>query len=419
MIGRLDSTEKSVTIVGAGISGLLIGYALKKRGYQVRILERTHRTGGLIETKATPSGPAETAAHSLMVTPEIRSFFEELGVSLSPVNETSRARFIYRNGKMRKFPLTLKEALHTFVRFFSKPLNPINPETATLAEWCEAYLGKPALRFLLSPFVTGVYAASPEELLLKSSFPRLVPAFPEKSLFKNIFSGNRKKSPRPEMMAPSLGMGQVVSQLTAFLEKEIEYHSEIVALPEALNLILCTPVEELAHLVREIDPDSSQALLKIKYSPIITCTVFVPESSFQGRPPRGVGVLIPRGEGLRILGVLFNSSSFPERVKKEGTHSFTVMVGGTGDPEVLNCSDSELTELISQDLGPLFGLAGPLESIEITRWKRAIPVYSRALNEAQERLHRGFCSRPGRVVFSNFSKEVSLRGLIQTLDHLE
>ncbi|NDF15028.1 amino acid oxidase, partial [bacterium] len=35
MIGRLDPDHRSVTIVGAGISGLLTGYVLKKRGWQV------------------------------------------------------------------------------------------------------------------------------------------------------------------------------------------------------------------------------------------------------------------------------------------------------------------------------------------------------------------------------------------------
>jgi oxygen-dependent protoporphyrinogen oxidase len=419
MIGRLDPSEKSATIVGAGISGLLMGYALKKKGYQVRILERSNRAGGLIETKATPSGPAETAAHSLMVTPEIDAFFKDLGVSLSAVNPSSRARYIYRNGKMRKFPLTFRETIHTLIRFFSSPLKPIDPETATLAEWCEAYLGKPALQYLLSPFVTGVYAASPEELLLKSAFPRLVPSFPEKSLFKNLFSGSRKKTLRPQMMAPTLGMGQVVSKLTEFLSHDIAFKTEINSLPDAKNLILCVPTPELAALIREVDPNSFQALQKIHYSPIITCTVFAPDSSFDGPPPRGVGVLIPRGQGLRILGVLFNSSSFPERVQKSGHHSFTVMLGGTQDPEILNHSDAQLTDLISQDLFKLFQLSGPIESIEITRWRHAIPVYSKALSDAQSSLAQGFCGKPGRLIYSNFSKDVSLRGLIQTLDHLE
>jgi oxygen-dependent protoporphyrinogen oxidase len=420
MIGRLDSSNRSATIIGAGISGLLIGHALKKKGYRIRILERSGRAGGLIETKSTPSGPAETAAHSLLVTPAMETFFESLGVPLAPVHPDSRARFIYRNGRMRKFPLTLGESLHTVIRLFSKPSAPIDSETATLAEWCEAHLGKPALDFLLSPFVTGVYAASPSELLLKSAFPSLVPTDPSRSLFWNLFFGKKTgRRPRSRMMAPTRGMGSVVDRLRSMLEEDIEYHAKIESIPEDANVILCTPASDLADLIAPDDSGAAEALRSVRYAPILTCTVFIPNESFRGSPPRGVGVLIPRGQGLRILGVLFNSSSFPDRVRAPGLQSFTVMLGGTGDPSALQLSRSELTDLIDRDLKILFHLRGPVHSLEVTRWEKAIPVYSRELSEAQARLRSGFCARKGRMVFSNFSKAVSLRGLIQALDHLE
>ncbi|NDG83960.1 MAG: hypothetical protein EBX52_02855 [Proteobacteria bacterium] len=420
MIGKLDSANRTATIIGAGVSGLLIGYALKKKGYRIRILERSDRAGGLIETKRTGAGPAETAAHSLLVTPAMESFFEELGVGLSPVHPDSRARYIYRAGKMRRFPLTFRETLHTLLRFFSRPSVPIAPDTASLADWCEAHLGKPALQYLLSPFVTGVYAAAPQELLLKSAFPSLVPADPARSLFWNLFFGkNRKKRPRSRMMAPTHGMGALIDRLRSRLENEIEYNLKIESLPEDANLIFCTPAPELADLISNADSVSAGALKSIRYSPILTCTVFIPAASFRGPPPRGVGVLIPKNEGLRILGVLFNSSAFPERTTGTDLHSFTVMAGGTADPTVLDLSNPELTDLIGRDLKSLFRLSGPVHSLEIIRWKSAIPVYSKELSDAQALLEKGLCRDPGRVVFTNFSKEVSLRGLIQALDHLD
>ena len=420
MIGRLDTSNRSATLIGAGVSGLLLGYALKKKGWSVRILERSRRAGGLIETRRTPAGPAETAAHSLLVTPAMEAFFEELGVALSPVHPGSRARYIWRKGKMRKFPLTFAESVHTLIRFFSRPARPVDPDTATLADWCEAHLGKPALEFLLSPFVTGVYAASPHELLLKSAFPSLVPGDPSRSLFWNLFlDKSRKKRPRSRMMAPTQGMGALIDRLRSRLENEIEYNCNIESPPEVANLIFCTPAPDLANLIAPADSLSANALKSIRYSPIITCTVFIPASSFRGAPPRGVGVLIPRNEGLRILGVLFNSSAFPGRTTGRDLHSFTVMAGGTGDPTVLDLPDAELTDLIGRDLDTLFGLCGNLHSIEITRWKSAIPVYSKELGDARALLEKGICSEPGRMVFTNFSKDVSLRALIQALDHLE
>jgi oxygen-dependent protoporphyrinogen oxidase len=415
MIGRLDPDHRSVTIVGAGISGLLTGYVLKKRGWQVRILERSHRVGGLIDTPVTPYGPSETAAHSLMVTPELQDFFTELGVELQEVKPESKARFIYRKGKMRRFPLTLWETITTIFRFFSPPKHPFDPQNGTLADWCEAYLGKPALRFLLAPFVTGVFAANPGELDLSISFPALIPANPRLSLFRNLIKGRKKKSTRPRMMTPKNGMLSVIERLHSHLKDEIQLHAEVSNLPEVPNLILTVPAPELARLLASVDPESSRRLQAVRYSPLITSTIFLENRSFSGKPPRGVGVLIPRDEGLRILGVLFNSSAFHGRSLSWNLQSFTVMLGGTSDPGALNLSEPALMELIGRDLARLLGLrSGPL-LMNTTLWKEAIPVYSKELKEARASLARGFCSTPGRMVFTNYSGHVSIRGMIQSL----
>ncbi len=220
------------------------------------------------------------------------------------------------------------------------------------------------------------------------------------------------------MMAPEGGMEAVVQKLRASLDAEIRFDSKITDLSTLPNLVLAVPAHTLSEMLSEQDPPSALALQSIRYAPLITCTVFIHESAFSKHSPRGVGVLIPRGEGLRILGVLFNSSAFPGRSLKVGFQSFTVMLGGTEDPSVLSLSDPELTEIINQDLDLLFNLKAPPAHLHVTRWTGAIPVYSKELSGAREALAQGFCSKPGRVVFNNYSKEVSIRGLIQSLNGL-
>lgn len=416
MIGTLRPQEKQVLIIGAGISGLLAGYFLKKQGYQVQIREASSRTGGLIDSKHCEHGISESAAHSLLITPDIQSFFDEIGVELIPVHPKSRARFIYRNGKPRRMPLRFFEILYTLFRFFCKPNPSLIGERATLADWCRSYLGKPALQFLLSPFITGVYATAPEELNAKITFPKLFSLNPSNSLFQILRA--RPKSPRAQMMTPKKGMLDVVQKLSLLLKDEITLNSPLHEIPNfSGNLIFCIPTAELSKLISREDPSSAEALLKVKYSPLVTCTAFFKESSFCNHPPRGVGVLIPRGEGLRILGCLYNSSSFEGRAKEELV-SLTIMIGGSTDPEALELTDDEISKLIQTELKSLVGLTeGPVH-LEITRWRRAIPIYSNSLREAQNSLKTGLCSTPGRLVLSNFSKEVSIRGLINALQQL-
>lgn len=40
MIGSLDITRREVTIIGAGISGMLMAYALDHQGYNVTLIAR-------------------------------------------------------------------------------------------------------------------------------------------------------------------------------------------------------------------------------------------------------------------------------------------------------------------------------------------------------------------------------------------
>jgi oxygen-dependent protoporphyrinogen oxidase len=417
MIGNLNPRDKRVTIIGAGISGLLIGYALKKRGFQVSIHEASSRIGGLIQTKKTSFGMAESAAHSLLVTPEIQSFFQELGVELVSLNPNSRARYIYRNGGMHRMPLRFFELASTVLRFFSKPKVALDFKTATLADWCKAYLGEAPLKYLLSPFVTGVFAASPEELNARISFPKLTPNLPSVSLFQWFFEG--KKSPRAKMMAPKKGMEFLVHQLGKFLQEEIKLNSPIHSLVGLTgNIILTVPTSELSKLIAKEDPHSAELLMRVRYSSLISITCFYKKSAFKTDAPHGVGVLIPRGEGLRLLGCLFNSSAFPNRVHDPEVISLTAMLGGSTDPGALTLGDEEIKLLLHSEMKSLLRATEDPIHVEITRLNRAIPVYSQELKEAQDSLKQGFCSKNGQLVFNNYSKEVSIRSLINALHQI-
>lgn len=55
--GVADGTTKKVTIIGAGVAGLVAAYELEKRGHLVEIMEGSNRIGGRIYTHRFHSGP--------------------------------------------------------------------------------------------------------------------------------------------------------------------------------------------------------------------------------------------------------------------------------------------------------------------------------------------------------------------------
>ena len=419
MIGKIDPSFKQVNIIGGGISGLLAGYTLKKKGYQIQIFEASPRVGGLIHTQQTPYGPVESAAHSLLVSKAVQNFFDELNVPLIPLNPKSKARYIVRDGKMHRMPLHFSEIMTTLKKLLSKPKDPFFAETGSLQEWGDAYLGPAATRFLLSPFITGIYSCTPKELNAHLAFPSLVNNDPHLSLWSILRSRKKSNEPRPQMMTPLNGMETLVGALSEKLKAEIRVNAPVTDLHSLSgNIILTLPAYTSSPLLKSIDPASSEALSKVNYSSLITITVFYHRSDFKKHPPRGVGVLIPRKENYRILGCLFNSSAFSNRVVSEDTVSLTVMLGGTTDPEAIHLTHDQIHSLINEELRTLLNTKNAPLHLEITRWKNAIPIYSSDLKFAISQLTTGFCAQPGRVIFSNYSKTVSIRGLIESLPSL-
>ena len=73
---------QTVKVVGAGFSGLTTAYFLVKRGFKVRILEKSCRAGGLIETTQTEHGLVEKAANGILNSAKLEAIAAEIGVPL-------------------------------------------------------------------------------------------------------------------------------------------------------------------------------------------------------------------------------------------------------------------------------------------------------------------------------------------------
>lgn len=432
MIGSLKTktaNDREAIIIGAGISGLLTAYVLDKNGFKVTLIEEAERPGGLIFTRQTEYGPAEAAAHSFLVTDEVREICQDLGVELSSVNPEARARYIYRRGKLRRFPLSIIEALIAFFKAYFVLSRPdVSRGSATLEEWGNRHLGKGALNYLLSPFLTGIYAARPSEICVGAAFPSMeIPA--GQSLLSAQLRKFRLRLTRPKgqnkaghkkMMAPTHGMGSLIQALEKRLNERLGERfrkgEKVLRLPEGSNVILAVPAPRAAALLSEKDPELSKALSEVQYSPLVSATIFAPKNAF-ANAPRGVGVLVPEKENRGCLGILFNSSAFPGRAKdEESLVSLTMMFGGTVQPEIIDKPDHELHALIRYELKTVLNIdesGAQSAQIFIHRWPNAIPRYDRKLIGAWDAARLGWCSTPGHILVGNYTGQVSIRGMMQ------
>jgi len=222
---------------------------------------------------------------------------------------------------------------------------------------------------------------------------------------------------RRRMVAPALGMGDLTTRLERRLEAQLGARFRrgvrVTDLPDVPNLVIATPADSAAQLLAPVAPALSQQLRAIKYTPLVTVTAFVARESFT-RSISGVGVLAAASEARQCLGILFNSSAFTGRVQDETRHaSFTLLFGGSAQPHWIDATDEEIALAVRAELADILGIKGePLELV-ITRQPRGVPQYGAELPQVWQTARATWCAQPGRVLFGNYTGQVSLRGMIE------
>ncbi|UOF00810.1 protoporphyrinogen/coproporphyrinogen oxidase [Bdellovibrio reynosensis] len=359
---------KKVSVIGAGFAGMTVSLRLAQAGFQVDLYERSDRLGGLLGTDNTEFGIAEKAANALIRTDMADALFTELGLTPSLPLESSKKRFFFREHP-RSWPLTFVESVTTLFKvvpkllFAKKKLKP--QRNQTLQTWGEAHLGSSATRFLLGPAMQGIYANDISGL---SSALILGPLF-----------GNRKRSKYKGLLTSSSGMQGLVDKLEQKIREagvNIHLNSEVNLNDLTGPVVVATSASGAAALTREVHPRLSAVLAKIKMSSLMSVTVFFDKAQAQFK---GFGCLIPRGYGLKTLGILMNSYIFEKRDK---TYNETWIMGGHDQEDLLNLSDAELLNLIRAEREKVLGLQDQILGYKINRWPLGLPYYDLNLEGA-------------------------------------
>lgn len=411
MLGTLNPTIKEATIIGAGFAGLMAAYRMANAGYELQIYEKGPWVGGLLGTTRYPYGLVERSAHSFRASKSVRDLCRELEVDLVPMM-VPRKSFILRNGEFRRMPLNANELVTLAMRALTSG-GVGKPET--LEDFGRRHMGEAAVDYMLTPLSFGIYGARPSELHLPEAFPRFGLKRGQ-TLAGRMLKRRAGGHGRSPMMAPKNGIGELVEKLHKYLVElpNVSLHSStnIDFLTQTPNRILAVPAHVAGQLIEEEDSSTAALLKAVRYVPLITATVFVERESMR-RFPGGAGVLVPEKENLPILGVLFNSQSFENRVSDNGIESLTVIMGGTPHQELITHDESVLEALVVENLERIFGLARPPLKIHVTKWPHAIPLYDSHLALTQQRAREGWCALLGNVLLGNYTGQVSMRGMIE------
>lgn len=345
-------------VIGAGLSGLTAAWALARRGIAVEVIEAGPSPGGLIHTTTRPEGLVESGANAFVWTPAVADLFTSLELEPLFARDASRRRFVFREGRARRWPLTPRETAATAARVGA--MWAVRRTAAlpgeSIAAWGTRVAGRAATEWLLAPALQGIYGA------------------PAAELSAQVIRAGRRRG-RIRQAAPREGMGALIDRLHHRLLRAgavVTLDHAVTSLEPGEPAIVCTSAPAAAPLLAPHHPALAAAAARIRTAPLVSATAF-----FDPDPAdlRGFGVLFPRGTA-RALGVLFNADIFEHRGALRSERWIF------GDRSLATAAVADVAAAIERDRFVLTGRRDPMIAIDMRSWTAALPVYDDAVAEA-------------------------------------
>jgi len=444
---------KTVVVIGAGISGLTSAYLLAKRGYDVRIIEKKSEVGGSIESVKESGFLFDRGPNSaLETTPLINQLVEELNLQdeLLYANKEANKRYILRNNKLHALPMSPPALIKTELfstkaklRLMAEPFIGRSNDGyyQSLAEFVKRRLGQEFLDYAINPFVAGVYAGRPEDLSVKSAFPKLY-ALEEKygGLIVGTIRSIRERRKRAEkskqsarMLSFKNGMITLPKAIAKFFGNKIILSADVTSIDrtndgyivsykhngidEAIvcDAVLSTvPAYVASEIFAKFNNNFKTHADAIYYPPVLVYFLAYEKKNIK-QPLDGFGFLIPEKEKKSFLGALWSSVIFPFRAD-ENFATFTLFVGGSRNPDFVKEDRNKLLDKVREEFEQLMRINGQPVYSAHRFWEKAIPQYNIGYIEHEKFFDEFEKQNPGLFISGNFRGGISVGDCIKNAD---
>ncbi|MBM81410.1 MAG: protoporphyrinogen oxidase [Planctomycetaceae bacterium] len=425
---------RRVVVIGAGITGLAATHRVvelaESHPVEVTLVEASDRFGGIIQTESIDGFVTELGPDSFITNkPAGVRLCERLGFqdSLLDTDATYRRSLVLRNGNPTEVPdgfmllspakvwPILKSPIFSIVgklrmgsEYFLPPKRLRDEELddwdESLADFVRRRFGTEALERIVQPMVGGIYTSDPEKLSLRATMARFWDLEQEHgSLIRGLRRQNKQKKAKEAasgaryglFTTPKNGLRSIVDALVERIRGNVNlmastklikvakgaesetYSLHLVSDGKATEVnadevIFALPAFRAADCLDDLCSELASDLRQIEYA---SSAVAVTTHRLQDvqHPMDAFGLVIPKIENRRILAVSFPSRKFPNRAD-DGCIQLRTFIGGALQPEVLEADDSEVLQIVIEELKSIFGVMATLHST-LSRHPQSMPQY--------------------------------------------
>ena len=391
-----------IGIVGAGMSGLATAFYLKRARPDVDlvIFEASSGPGGALHTEEIQGFRFEAGGNGFLTNkPDCLQLVKDSGAEslLLPSSDLARKRYIYtdRLHRMPESPRLFAQSklmsLPQKLRMLGELLVPAkrDGEDETLRQFGDRRLGPAFTNVFLDAMSAGIYGSTPDKISVKAAFPLVVALEHDYGgLFRGMIKKRKREAgPGGVLTSTRAGISTLIRHLESTIAAEWHYGEPVQAVEragggfrvqttkgaaEVDRVVICSPSFAAAGMVQGLDAELSQRLAGIQYSPI--AVVGFGYRSLHD-PLDGFGLLTTTSSRQPVLGVLWDSSIFPDRAPP-GCKSIRAMIGGQRNPELVNQDDAGLIRTARIGIRNTMGLDQDPDVTFVKRWDRGIPSYA-------------------------------------------
>jgi len=437
-----------VIVIGGGIAGLTTAWKLSRSQKDVLLIEAADQMGGHIRTLEKEKYRYETGPHSFMGSSEyVWKLTDELNLQ-NDVEEASpngKYRYIFRDDSLMPLPMSAKSFIQTKllrpsgkIRLSLEPLIPGGAKHDDTAwDYFLRRFGREAATFMMSPFISGVYAGDVHQLGARCAFPKFWNFERDSgSLIIGALKYMREKKKRLKkdnipyrkgLFSYQGGLGRITDKLANQLSEQSETGVTLTSIEKqnggyivrgpgwtasARSIVIAAPPAETALLLDSLDPQSAGILRTIPMAPIAVVHWSHP-AKMPPFPP-GFGFLVPRIYDMGTLGTLFPSQLFKYRAP-DNFSLFVSFFGGMTNPDGALQSDSVLADSLRREHDRFFDTKlTHIKILDVLRYPHAIPQLMVDHADKIDSVQSSLSAHPGIFLAGNYITGVGIEHAVMS-----